>query len=110
VNGVIEIHGPTIGWVLRHCTVLEGGACAITFGHVVLARDQESLDVTRVHERVHVRQYERWGPLFIPAYLLASLSGLINGTGVYAGNFFERQAMEAEYDALGMLPADFTES
>ena len=27
----------------------------MTFGHVVLARDQDALDSTRVHERVHVR-------------------------------------------------------
>jgi hypothetical protein len=58
-----------------------GGALAITFGHVVLARDEAALTLTRMHERVHVRQYERWGPAFIPAYVLASAWGIITGTG-----------------------------
>jgi hypothetical protein len=42
---------------------------AITLGHVVLATTESALKKTRSHERVHVRQYERWGPFFIPAYL-----------------------------------------
>lgn len=100
VEGVMEVHGPAIAAMLKACVVLEGGACAITFGHVVLGRDQESLDIARAHERVHVRQYERWGPLFIPAYLLASLWGWINRTGIYDGNVFERQAMEADRAVL----------
>jgi hypothetical protein len=100
VEGVMEIHGPVIAWLLRRCVLVEGGVCAITFGHIVLARDQESLDATRAHERVHVRQYERWGPLFIPAYLLASLWGLFREAGIYYGNFFERQAMEADRTVL----------
>ncbi len=48
-------------------------AAAITFGHTVLARTQADLDASRSHERIHVRQYERWGLFFIPAYLLCSL-------------------------------------
>lgn len=40
----------------------------MTLGHVVLGKTQEALDRTREHERVHVRQYERWGPLFLPLY------------------------------------------
>ena len=44
----------------------------MALGHVVLARDQAALDRTRSHERVHVRQAERWGPLFVPAYLLVA--------------------------------------
>jgi hypothetical protein len=96
VDGVLELHGSFISWVLRHCVPMPGGAVAITFGHVVLGRDQQALSLTRVHERVHVRQYELWGPGFIPAYLLASIWGLITRTGVYHGNFFEREAMENE--------------
>ena len=96
VDGVLELHGSFISWVLRYCVPMPGGAAAITFGHVVLGRDKRTLVVTRVHERVHVRQYERWGPAFIPAYLLAALWGLITRTGMYHGNRFEREAMRAE--------------
>jgi hypothetical protein len=96
VEGVLELHGSFISCVLRHCVPLPGGALAITFGHVVLGRDQESLSSTREHERVHVRQYELWGPAFIPAYLIASMWGLVTRTGVYYGNVFEREALRSE--------------
>jgi hypothetical protein len=92
VDGVLEAHGPLISAMLRHCVPIPGGAAAITFGHVVLARDSWSLNTTRVHERAHVRQCEIWGPVFIPAYVIAGLCALMNGTGAYTGNYFERQA------------------
>jgi hypothetical protein len=41
---------------------------------------------------VHVRQYERWGPLFVPAYLLSSLVELLRGRRPYRDNWFEREA------------------
>jgi hypothetical protein len=43
-----------------------------------------------------VRQYERWGPAFLPAYLAAALWGAARGAGAYHGNFFERQAFDGE--------------
>jgi len=92
VDGVLEAHGPFIAWVLRRCTVLPGGVAAITFGHVVLGRDREMLAFCRAHEHAHVRQYEVWGPAFIPAYLVASLWAWVNGRDVYAGNAFELAA------------------
>lgn len=103
VDGVMEAYSPAIALMLKRCVLVEGGACAITFGHVVLGRDRQSLETTRAHERVHVRQYELWGPFFLPAYLLASLWGLVTRTGMYYGNCFERQAMEA--DAAVLLSA-----
>jgi len=96
VDGVLEVHGSLIARVLRHCIPIAGGASAITFGHVVLGRDAEALSLTRAHERVHVRQYERWGPAFIPAYLVAAIWGFVTGAGVYHGNFFEREALLSE--------------
>jgi hypothetical protein len=96
VDGVLEVHGPFIAWLLRRCILMRGGAAAITFGHVVLGRDQQTLSLTRAHERVHVRQYELWGPAFIPAYLLAAVWGLITGSGAYYGNVFEREAMRID--------------
>ena len=72
VDGVLEFHGGGVAWLLEHATLLEGGAMAITFGDVVLGARTAALDLTRKHERVHVRQCHRWGPFFIPAYLAAS--------------------------------------
>lgn len=92
VDGVIEIHGPLVSLFLRRCTLLKGGASAMTLGHVVIGRDAQLLDATREHERVHVRQYERWGPLFVPAYIGVSLFLWLTGRRAYEDNPFEREA------------------
>ena len=92
VDGVIEAHGGLCRFFLRRCTLLRGGASALTLGHVVLGRDRACLDVTRSHERVHVRQVERWGPLFLPAYGIASLAAWWRGGNAYRDNRFEREA------------------
>ena len=39
-----------------------------------------------------MRQCERWGPLFLPAYLLASLAVYLRGGRAYRDNPFEREA------------------
>ena len=92
VQGVLEVHGGLVALFLRRCTPLKGGASAMTLGHVVLGRSKALLDKTRDHERVHVRQCERWGPLFLPAYLLASLFVLLRRGRPYEDNPFEREA------------------
>jgi hypothetical protein len=96
VDGVLEAHGPAIAWVLSHVVPLRGGVAAITFGHVVIGRDAASLACSRAHERVHVRQYERWGPAFIPAYLIAGLSAAFRRRHPYFANPFEIEAFRAE--------------
>ena len=68
------------------------GFSAITFGHVILAVDHATLAAVRAHEQVHVRQYERWGIFFFPAYLLSSLVQLARGRRPYLDNYFEREA------------------
>lgn len=65
---------------------------AITLGHVILGTDAATLDAARVHEQVHVRQYERWGLLFGPAYLASSGVQLLRGRRPYLDNRFEREA------------------
>lgn len=65
---------------------------AITLGHVVIGLDAAELSRWRTHERVHVRQYERWGPLFFVAYPLASVWQLMRGRRAYWDNPFEVQA------------------
>jgi hypothetical protein len=94
VQGVLELHGPFISFFLRRCTLLKGGASAMTLGHVVIACNQLCLDQTRDHERIHVKQAERWGPLFLPAYLGASLIIWIKGGNAYLDNPFEREAYQ----------------
>jgi hypothetical protein len=92
VNGVLEVHGGFATFFLRRCTLLRGGASAMALGHVVLGRDTECLEWTRPHERVHVQQAERWGPLFIPAYLVSCIIAYAQGGNPYRDNSFEREA------------------
>lgn len=81
-NGVLLCEGATwprrLGWRYR----------AIALGHVVLAVDELDAETLR-HELVHVRQYEAWGPLMIPAYLAASLVCRLTGRHPYRDNPFE---------------------
>lgn len=87
VRGVLEAHGGLAAWLLRRV-----GASAMTLGHIVIALDEPAHDRSRAHERVHVRQCERWGPLFLPAYAAASLAAWIRGQRCYYDNRFEREA------------------
>ena len=96
VEGVLEAHGPMLAWLLAHLTPMPGGAAALTLGHVVIARDRRSLEETRAHERVHVRQCETWGPLFVPAYLTASLWAMWRGRNFYFDNRFEIEAFQLD--------------
>jgi len=92
-EGALEFGGGRLGAALSR---LPAGLrfSAITFGHVILGLDHATLAACRAHEQVHVRQYERWGPFFIPAYLLSSLIQLVRGRRPYLDNFFEREAYE----------------
>lgn len=65
---------------------------AITFGHTILGQNPELLAACREHEWVHVRQYQRWGPFFGPAYILSSVIVWMQGKRAYRDNHFEREA------------------
>ena len=86
-----EFHGGAVSWFVAH---LPGSfeAEAITFGHVILGRTATGLDAVRTHELVHVRQYERWGLLFGPAYLACSAWHWWRGGDAYRDNPFEVEA------------------
>ena len=97
VNGVIEIHGPRVAEALSRMFL---PAMAMTLGHVVFGQSEIVLDVTRKHERVHVRQYERWGLLFVPAYLLISMLLYLRGRDGYRENPFEVEAYAEDRASL----------
>jgi hypothetical protein len=65
---------------------------AITLGHVIIGIGPRDLDRLRAHERVHVEQYERWGPLFFIAYAASSLCQSLRGRDPYRDNHFEVEA------------------
>ena len=68
------------------------GSPVSTFGHVVLGRTQRHLDACRHHQLIHVKQYECWGPLFVPAYLTWWYVLRYKGKDSYLDNPFEREA------------------
>jgi hypothetical protein len=71
---------------------------AITLGHVIVGSCGNELRRHRAHERAHVRQYERWGLLFLVAYPLASLTAALGGRSAYLHNRFEIQARREAAD------------
>lgn len=95
-RGVLEVSGGWPAKLLCRGFPFCGPAAAITLGHVVLGATQDALEKTRSHERVHVRQYERWGILFVLAYPLAGVWAWLKGGNPYWDNAFERQARELE--------------
>ncbi len=90
-GGNLEVYGGGAAWFLRRCC---RNAAALTLGQVILARDAVTMEIARLHEYVHVWQYRRWGPLFLPAYALSSLWAWLRGRDPYRDNYFERQAFE----------------
>ncbi len=106
VEGVLEVSG---GWLGRRAAHGVGpfNVVAITLGHVVLCSNADLLNQIRAYEQVHVRQYERWGPLFVPAYLASSLLQWLCGRHPYRDNGFERPAFAVEA-AAAVPPAAAT--
>ena len=90
---VLEFEGRFLAWLLNRAPLI-GGASAMTLGHSVIARTQDDLDRTRDHEFVHVQQYERWGPFFVPAYFISAGWVWCRGKHPYWDNPFEREAYE----------------
>lgn len=94
VSGVLEV-----SLAPRSAMLCKAVACipfaAITLGHVVIACSAQEQALHREHERVHVAQYELWGPLFLLAYPLESLFQWVRGRRAYLDNRFEVVARAA---------------
>ena len=88
VDVVVEQDRGLVGWILFRL----GHAC-ITFGYVTLGVNPGFLDFYRDHERVHTRQYGRWGIFLWPAYLASSVWEFAHGRDPWRDNWFERQAI-----------------
>jgi hypothetical protein len=88
-RGALEFHGGFARWLLERRMV---AASAMTLGHVIIGRDARCLDSCRDHEQAHVRQVERWGPFFLPAYVGASAWAWARKRHYYLDNPFEIDA------------------
>ena len=89
MRGVIEFHGGFWGWYFART-----GFAAMTLGPRDRRPRRRLPRVCRDHEHVHVRQVERWGPFFLPAYLLASAWAWQRGRRPYRDNPFEIEAYD----------------
>ncbi|MFN3191110.1 MAG: hypothetical protein ACE361_11345 [Aureliella sp.] len=90
-DGAFEFYGGGTRWMVRRLPLGKRTA-GITLGHVILGQTSEGLVRIGEHERVHVAQFERWGPFMGPAYLLASLWVWSRGKHIYWDNPFEKEA------------------
>ena len=121
-RGVFEYHSGLVAWLLRR---FPNNVCAMTLGHSIIGIDKESLEAARDHEHVHIRQYERWGLFFIPAYFLSSAYMKYKGKNPYYDNHFEVEAYriaavnlrrdstnskEARFENLGSIDGQANES
>ncbi|MGE0537400.1 MAG: hypothetical protein AB7O68_20690 [Pirellulales bacterium] len=93
VGRTLEFWGGLLPWCLSRVPI-GGAAAALTLGHVIIGQNQAALTMSRAHEWIHVRQYERWGPLFLPAYFACSAWLWVTGRHPYLDNPFEREAYE----------------
>jgi hypothetical protein len=89
-GGVLEFYGGFARVLLDR--VLPGGVLAMTLGHTIIGVSTTALDIARDHEHIHVRQYECWGPMFLPAYGWCSIVAWWKGKRAYRDNYFEREA------------------
>lgn len=96
VDGVLESAGGWPARVLRRGFPFSGSVAAMTLGHVVVGVSAVALHATREHERVHVKQFERWGVLLLVLYPLAGLLAALKGGNPYRDNVFEREARAAD--------------
>lgn len=90
-DGALEFYG---GGTARFVRRLPTGptTAGFTLGHTILGQTGSGLELVGKHERVHVRQFERWGPLMGPAYLGASAWMWLRGRDAYRDNPFEVEA------------------
>ena len=86
-SGALEFHGGFSRWFADKV-----GFSAMTLGHAIIGHDESALDFCRDHEQAHVRQVERWGIAFLPAYVVASAWAHAKGRHYYRDNWFERDA------------------
>jgi hypothetical protein len=104
-RGALEVGGGRVGHAVSRLPAPYAFS-AVTMGHVILGVNHAALSELRRHEHVHVRQYERWGPLFLPAYFASSLLAWVRGRDPYRENHFEREAF-ALSEPLSARPHPF---
>jgi hypothetical protein len=84
----VLVEDPRVGlWFRAHAMPVT----AQTLGRYVFARGPIS-DHTLAHECEHIRQWDRFGPLFLPLYFGSSTVAMFRGRRPYWDNRFEAAA------------------
>jgi hypothetical protein len=76
---------------------------AQTLGRYIFARERLSAALVE-HELEHVRQWQRFGPLFLPAYFASSAAAWMGSRNPYLANRFEVAARRREWAASETPP------
>ncbi|WGZ92398.1 MAG: hypothetical protein QJT81_10925 [Candidatus Thiothrix putei] len=100
-SGVLEIWGGWVGQRLDRGIPFLGAVNAITIGHIVAGVSPQHLHNSRVHERVHVTQFEHWGLLFPFVYFIAGIQAQQRGGSFYWDNPYEIEARTRAAAAKG---------
>ena len=109
-RGCVEFYGGLVERALG-LMLSGGGVAAMTLGHTILGQTPKMLLDSRDHEHVHVHQYERWGPFFLPAYFGSSLILWMRGRDCYLENPFEVEAYAiAPLDSSPLETGDGTDT
>ena len=98
---VLELYGGCLPTILHFFPFYSGSPVA-TFGQVVLGR-RAGTSMPAACTNGRRRQYERWGLLFVPAYLSCSVAMWFRGKHPYYDNPFELSALResAVYPRVG---------
>jgi hypothetical protein len=99
----VLVEDPRVGlWFRAHLIPVQ----AQTLGRYVFSRGPIS-DATLAHECEHIRQWERFGPLFLPLYFGSSAAAMLRGRRPYWDNRFEVAARtRADRESAADLGSD----
>lgn len=100
-TSALLFRGALADWMLRHHPA--GRMRAMAIGHVIIAAASGLAPRTLTHELEHVRQAERWGPVFPFLYAGSGIWQWLTGRHAYRDNHFEVAARAAEDTASATL-------
>lgn len=94
-SGALESFGGVVAKVIRRFPTGPQTA-GVTLGHIIFGQTAAGLEAVSNHERVHVRQYERLGPFFVPVYFFWSARAWWRGQDPYMDNPLEIEAYKVK--------------
>ncbi|GAB5407213.1 MAG: hypothetical protein Aurels2KO_54440 [Aureliella sp.] len=94
-RGALESFGGVVAKGIRRFPTGPQTA-GVTLGHMIFGQTARGLEAVTNHERVHVKQYERLGPFFLPTYFFLSARAWWRGQDPYMDNPLEIEAYKVK--------------